>query len=88
VPIINYRRGFHRVFIVCAVLWIGGVLAIAIMNRPQPINDIELSLKNGTVLHFPWEANEAVIESVVKRQPPPNGVTFTDSPIRSSIGPV
>jgi hypothetical protein len=81
----NYRRGFQRLFLVCVILWIGSVLSISLMNRPQPINDIELHLENGTVLHFPLGTDPAVMDSVIKRQSPPNGVTLVDSPIRSSL---
>ena len=77
-PIINYRRGFHRIFFVCAVLWVGGVLAIATINRPQPTNGIEVRLESGTVLSFPLGTKSGVIDSVVKLQTPPNGITLTE----------
>lgn len=45
----NYRRGFHRVYVVCSVLWIGVMLALAVRDRPRKIDYDALAKKYGAV---------------------------------------
>lgn len=45
----NYRRGFQRVYVVCSVLWIVGVLTISVRNRPRTIDYDTPAKKAGAI---------------------------------------
>jgi hypothetical protein len=52
----NYRRGFQRLYVLLSVLWVGGVLALSIHDRPRTKIDYDaLARQAGAIQVDPAE---------------------------------